>query len=283
MTSAAERYAATYDAALGAGRLFDHNSPGDRWVELAHEFRMDPHRPLDGNLEVLAGYLDAGDKLVDVGAGAGRVSLAMANRVREVVAVEPSAGMREQFVASRDEAGIPNARVIPGWWMEVDEIGDVVHLSDVTYFVRDIVPFITKLHDSASRRVMITVWSPTPGDVDLFPRASVLGETTPRWPGLPELTSVLWEMGLLPQIRPLPDHPWWLPEAAGGLSAEEATRLAMRILDSEDDAVRQKVSLDLEVLYKRNNDGLTPRWLHPMREVLITWDTHGNPLTHQGG
>ncbi len=273
MTTAAERYAAAYDAALQASRLPNHNRPGDRWAGEAPEFRMDPRRPLGGNLSVLAGYLRETDRLVDVGAGAGRVSLAMASRVAQVVGVEPSSGMREQFIASRDEAGIANARVVADWWMDSDETGDVVHLADVTYFVRDIVPFITKLHNAAARRVMITVWNPAPGDVDQFPRRALLGAEPPKWPALPELAAVLWEMGILPHIRPLPDHPWWLPEAAGGLSDEDAINLAMRVLESEDDAVRQRVASSLANLFERDAGGLTPRWLNPMREVLITWET----------
>ena len=278
MTSAADRYAATYDAALQAGRLFDHSRPGDHWAELAAEFRMDPRRAQDGNLAVLADYLDSTDKLVDVGAGAGRVSLAMASRVAEVVGVEPSAGMREQFLAARDEAGIANARVVADRWIDSDETGDIIHLADVTYFVRDVVPFITKLHNAALRRVMITVWNPAPGDVDRFPHEVALGEAPPKWPGLPELAAVLWEMGLLPHIGPLPDHPWWLPEAAGGLSDAEATRLAMRLLESDDDALRQRVASNPDALFERDAGGLTPRWLNTMREVLITWETRGRRL-----
>ena len=222
MTTAAEGYAAAYDAALAADRFQDHRRPGDHWADAAELFRLDPLRPLDGNLAVIAGYLRPDDRLVDVGGGAGRVSLALANRVREVSLVEPSPAMRAQFVAARDAAGIANARVTADWWLDSTETGDVVHLADVTYFVRDIAPFVAKLHDSAARRVMITVWSPTPGDLDAELRRIVLGETPPRWPGLPELAAVLWEMGLLPDIRPLPEPPWWIPETAGGLTDQQA-------------------------------------------------------------
>ena len=276
--TAAERYAAAYDAALQAGRLPDHNRPGDRWADEAPEFRMDPRRPLDGNLSVLAAYLRETDRLVDVGAGAGRVSLALANRVAEVVAVEPSESMRGQFLAASGEAGITNARVVADWWMDSDATGDVIHLADVTYFVPDIAPFIAKLHDSASRRVMITVWRPAPGDVGSFPRQAALGETRPGWPGLPELAAVLWELGLLPRILPLPEPPWWIPEAGGGLSEAEAMGLALRLLDAEDDGVRRAVAANMDRLFEREAAGLTPRWLRGMREVLITWETGGRPL-----
>ena len=166
MSSAAERYAAVHDAALAAGRFADHRRRADHWADLADQFRLDPHRPWDENLRAIAGYLQPGDVLLDVGGGAGRVSLPLAGQVREVALVEPSASMRDQFIASRDEAGIANARVSPDWWLDSAETGDIAVTSDVVYFVRDIEPFVAKLHNSASRRVIICVWRPTPGDMD---------------------------------------------------------------------------------------------------------------------
>ena len=278
MSEAAVRYAAVYDAALSADRFSDHQLPGDHWADLAELFRLDPTRPKDANLLAVADYLEPTDVFLDVGGGAGRVSLALADCVSEVALIEPSAGMREQFIAARDEAGITNTRIATDWWMDSDETGDVIHLSDVTYFVRDIVPFVTKLHNSARRRVMITVWRPTPGDMGSDLREIVLGETRPHWPGLPELAGVLWEMGLLPEIRPLPDEPWWLTEEERHLSGAEATDLAMRWFGSEDDAVRQAVASNLDRLFERSEGGLTPGWLSRPRAVLITWETHGRRL-----
>lgn len=279
MTSAAERYAAVYDRALAAKRFQDHHQPGDHWADEAELFRLDPNRPLDGNLAAIAGYLQPGDRLIDVGGGAGRVSLALAGRVGEVVLVEPSAAMRAQFVASRDAAGIANARVTADWWLDSAETGDAVHLADVTYFVRDIAPFIAKLHNAASRRVLITVWHSTPGDFDAELLRIVHGERPTRWPGLPELAAALWEMGLLPDIRPLPELPWWIPEVSGGLTEAQAIDLAMRRLDTQDDGVREQVMMNLERLFRRDANGLTPWWLCPMREVLITWETGGRQLS----
>ena len=278
MSSAAERYAAVHDAALAAGRFADHRLPGDHWADLAELFRLDPRRPRDASLDVLAGYLQPDDCLVDVGGGAGRVSLALADRVSEVVLVEPSAGMREQFVAARDDAGITNARVTTDWWMDSEERGDVIHLSDVTYFVRDIVPFITKLHDSARRRVVIAVWRPTPGDLGSAVRDIVLNEPPPRWPGLPELAAVLWEMGLLPEIRPLPDPPWWISDSERDLSPEAAIDLAVQWLDREDLATKAAVTAKLDLLFDRSDGGLIPGWLNRARQVLLTWETGGVPL-----
>lgn len=278
MMDAAARYAAVYDAALAADAFFDHQAPGDHWADLAELFRLDPRRPRDANLAAVAEYLRPPDVFLDVGGGAGRVCLAIADCVKEVVLVEPSAGMREQFVAARDGAGISNARIATDWWMDSDETGDVIHLSDVTYFVRDIVPFVTKLHNSAARRVMITVWRPTPGDMGSDVREIVLGERRPHWPGLPELAAVLWEMGILPEIRPLPDEPWWLTDEERNLSETDAVELAMRWLGSEENSIRDVVSQNLGRLFERRSHGLTPRWMSRPRAVLLTWETQGQKL-----
>ena len=128
MTSAAANYAAVYDAALAAGRFTDHGSPGDHWGDLAEMFRLDPDRPRDTNLSALSAYLEPTDVFLDVGGGAGRISLALADCVKEVVLIEPSDGMREQFIIARDQAGITNTRITTDWWMDSDETGEVIHL-----------------------------------------------------------------------------------------------------------------------------------------------------------
>ena len=278
MSSAAGRYAAVHDAALAADRFADHRRRADHWADLAELFRLDPHRSWDKNLHAIAGHLLPTDVLLDVGGGAGRVSLPLAGQVREAVLVEPSESMRRQFIQSRDEAGIANARVSPDWWMDSAESGDVVVTSDVVYFVRHIVPFVTKLHNSASRRVIICIWRPTPGDMDNELRRVLFDEHPSPWPGLPELAAVLWEMGLLPDIKVVDQAPWWIPEVVGGLSDSEAVDLAMARLERDDDATRRKVEANLDLLFERSPDGLSPQWLSGAREVMITWPTHGLQL-----
>ena len=278
MTTAAERYAAVHDAALAAGRFADHRRRADHWADLAEEFRLDPHRPWDKNLQAIAGYLQPTDVLLDVGGGAGRVSLPLAGQVREVVLVEPSESMRGQFIESRDVAGITNARVSPDWWLDSAETGDVAITSDVVYFVRDIVPFLAKLHNSASRRVIICIWRPTPGDMDNELRRLLFDEQPPPWPGLPELAAVLWEMGLLPDIQVIPQAPWWIPEAAGGLTEHQSVDLTMGRLERDDEPTRMLIENNFHRLFDRSSAGLSPRWLSGAREAMITWETHGKQL-----
>ena len=162
--SAATDYAACQDAvAAQQPRIFGPEPPGDPWGAAAGFFRMDPRRGPEPNLRIVSSYLRPEDVLVDVGGGAGRTCLPIARRCREVVMVEPSAGMGAEFDASRREAGIDNAWWIQADWMDAADIeGDVVFSGCVTYFVRDIVPFVEKLAAAARRRVMITLWSEPP-------------------------------------------------------------------------------------------------------------------------
>ena len=95
-------------------RMYGAASGGDIWGGTAAQtFRADPQRKLDANLTVIASYLQSQDIFVDVGGGAGRVSLPMSRRCREVVSVEPSPGMAEECRSLASENQISNTSVIP--------------------------------------------------------------------------------------------------------------------------------------------------------------------------
>ena len=276
MPNAADHYAALLDAVEEQQlRLFGPN-PADIWTgELAALFRFDPHRELDPNLAVLASYVRPDDVVVDVGGGAGRLSLPLSLCCREVLTIEPSAGMAAEYAGSKEAAGIANAHIVPSGWMEAAGIeGDVVLTCDVTYFVRDIVQFVQKMHEAARRRVIVEVWSEPPPNrgANLFRR--VYGEPLAPVPGHRELLPVLWDMGILPDVCVLPDPTWWedwhyssREEALdsvifGRWSQEGAQESARRILDEQFDE-----------LFAPDGHGYRAIWRQPMRELLITWET----------
>lgn len=276
MPSAAEHYAALLDAVDEQQlRLFGPR-PADIWTgQSAAQFRFDPRRELDGNLAALASYVMPDDVVVDVGGGAGRVSLPLALRCREVLTVEPSAGMAAEYEGSRQDAGITNARLLPVSLMDADGVeGDVVVTCDVTYFIRDIVPFIEKMQSAASRRVMTTVWSEPPPNrgADLFRR--VYGELLAPVPGHRELLPVLWDMDILPDVRVLPDPTWW--EDWLYTTREEAIESVIFGRWSREDARDRARSIfeeQFDELFAPDGDGFRAIWRKPMRELLVTWET----------
>jgi hypothetical protein len=280
--TAVETYAALVDAASAQhSRLHGKQPLEDRFGgSVARRFRFDPHRSLDANLQVVASYVQPGDVLIDVGGGAGRIGLPLALRCRQVMNVDSSPGMLAEFEACTAEAGITNARsVLADWLVAADIAGDVSLASSVTYFVRDIVPFIEKMVTASRRRVMLILWSvPSPNQsAPLF--RLVYGEEQAPAPGHRELLPVLWEMGLLPDVRALPDVPLIPGAMRPGLpqTHQDAVHWALqgRWLRPEDQTrACDLVEAHFHELFAQRPEGFYPLWYQATRQLLITWETH---------
>ena len=195
--NAAGRYAARVDAVLAQRtRLRGPQPSGDLFAGLPSGHPLltaDPRRPLDPNLEIIASYIEADDVIIDVGGGAGRISLPLALRCREVINIEPSSAMATGFRANAAQAGIANARVIEGEWLDVDApVGTVALLNHVTYLTREITQFLNKLARAGRRRILITVNSPPPPSWQRVLFRLVHEEVEEVVPGYVELANVLW-------------------------------------------------------------------------------------------
>ena len=118
--NAAENYIAMMDSASAQrAKIHGGRAPSERWSDTgsARRLRSDPHRSPNANMEILAGFIEPTDILLDVGGGAGRIGLPLALRCRELINVDPSAAMLREFEECAAEAGIDNARCIEetGW------------------------------------------------------------------------------------------------------------------------------------------------------------------------
>ena len=163
--------------------------------------KADPHRALDANLKALADLIEPSDTIVDVGGGAGRMSLPLASRCRFVTNVDPSVSMGAAFLANAKAAGIDNVGLVQSDWIAADAPqGTVALVNHVTYLTRDIVSFIEKLERAGSRRVILTVNAPPPPSWNRVLFQLVHGEPEEVVPGHAELMNVLWEMGRLPDL-----------------------------------------------------------------------------------
>ena len=282
---AADRYAARVDAVLAQRtRLRGPQPPGDLFAGLPDDhplIKADPRRPLDPNLEILASYVEPDDVIVDVGGGAGRVSLPIALRCREVINIEPSAAMAAGFKVNATQAGIANARVIEGDWGAVDPpVGTVGLVNHVTYLTRELVLFVEKLQRAGRRRILITVNSPPPPSWQRVLFQLVHGEAEEVVPGHVELMNVLWELGILPDIRVLPLHaarpiiPAPTREAAisGAVERFRSDQWSFWPLGEDlEQRLRSILETRFDGLFAVGRDGFTPRWVTPGREILITW------------
>lgn len=257
-----------------AQRQLGGGQQGDRWGgRMAQLLRDDPRREPTPNFLAIASSLEPADKLVDVGGGAGRYGLPLALRCKGVINVEPSAGMREQFEATAREAGIKNMRVVPMDWLAADGVeGDVALVTHVTYFIEDIVSFIEKLNRTIRRRVIIDVHSVPPPNRMTPHYQLIRGSEWVPVPGHRELLPILWEMGILPEVRVVtPDLPNFV----------QPTRDAaiQRVLDSTwvrpDETERAKALLEahFDELFTPVPGGFNVCYGLGAQELLITWET----------
>jgi hypothetical protein len=281
---AADRYAARVDAVLAQRtRLRGPQPPGDKRAGCPADHplvKADPLRPLGPNLTVIASYLEPNDVIIDVGGGAGRMSLPLALRCREVINVEPSPTMAIGCRTNAAGAGISNTRIIEGEWPNVDApVGSVALVNHVTYMTREIVPFIKKLEQVGRRRVLITVNS-MPGPS--FQRALyqlVHGEAEEVVPGHVELINVIWELGILPDIRVLPQPTVPFTPApsrdaaiAAAIARFPGEQWGWWALGSDLEArLGSVLEARFNELFAASPEGFIPRYVAPGREILITW------------
>jgi hypothetical protein len=188
--------------------------------------------------------------------------------------------MRAEFEELVAEAGITNAHLVLSDWLAAEGIrGDVAITANVTYFVRDIVPFIQKMEGAARRRVMITVWSVPPPNQNTTLFHLVYREAQEGLPGHRELLPVLWDMGILPDVLVLPGASLGLggPLATGlPQTLEEAVQQALQgqWLSLEDEEHGRKViEAHFKELFAQTPEGFRPLWRQDTRELLITWET----------
>lgn len=283
--TAAETYAARVDAVLAQRTrlrgpqpredLFAGLPPGHRLMQ------VEPAGALDAGTAMIADYLEPGDVVVDVGGGAGRINLLLAPRCREVINVEPSAAMGAAFAANAGRAGITNARLVEATWPVDDPpVGTVALATHVAYLTRDIVPFVRGLEAAGPRRVIIIVDSLPPPSWSRVLYKMIHGEAEEVVPGHVELVNVLWEMGILPDVRVVPGTGQRLPampnrDAAIELAlvrfASEQWAMWPLAPDLQARAVRA-ITEHFDDLFAVEGETYVPRWVPPGNELLITWE-----------
>ena len=245
---------------------------GDFWRNLAPMFRADPYRTDDEVLNVLLEMVSEDDTVLDVGGGAGRFAIPLAIKCRKATVVEPSPSMLEQLdEAVAEVEGIRVAGVNAEWEAAEIDSADIVLCSHVVYGVADIRPFLQKLDNHARERVVMVsfVDSPQSGVAPLW--EPVYGEERINLPALPELMSVLWEMGIYPNVRMLaPTEPQTFE------SVEAATgEVSGRLFIGSDPEVGGRLAESIEGYLEAVDGGYRIRGARAVRQGVVWWDKGG--------
>ena len=145
----------------------------------------------------------AQSSVLDVGAGTGRFSLALAPFARQVTALEPNASMLNYLRAEIAENGIHNLTTVESTWEDApgDPRADIVMCSHVLYPILDIVPFLEKLH-AASQRACYLYLRATPLDMLTAPLwRHFHGDERCLPPGYIHALDVLYELGIYANVQ----------------------------------------------------------------------------------
>jgi methyltransferase family protein len=152
-------------------------------------------RARDGFLDVVKPYLAANKTLIDVGAGAGRHAVPLAEDLEWVTAVEPSEGMRA-LIPPRD-----NMTVVASTWEDAAVApADLLICCHVMYGVGEPVSFIAKMQRLARERIFIMMRELPMAHPAGVIRDRLVGVNDPRMPRFSDLFMVLIHMGIAPDV-----------------------------------------------------------------------------------
>ncbi len=178
----------------------------DFYGPVTAHFRADPRRTDEPTLDALLALARPDDTWLDIGAGAGRFALPLALRVREVIAVEPSDGMRAALAELMAEERIQNVRVIADRWppepgSPADGLrADVALIAHLGYDIEAISPFLDAMAAAARRLCVAVLMERQPSSIaDQF-WPPLHGEERVALPALDELVALLRARGRQPAV-----------------------------------------------------------------------------------
>lgn len=187
-----------------AERLRSDNPAQDHWKPTAPAFRPAVEEQ-DPAVNVLAQWVRQDARVIDVGAGGGRIAVPLARHVRELVAVEPSQSMREVLAQTARAEGAHNIEIVGATWEDAHvSPAELVFAAHVTYSVQRIEPFLHKMDRMATRRVALVTFSDPAQQLFAPFWKFVYGEERLRLPTRAELIDMLHQLDIDPQVDPLP-------------------------------------------------------------------------------
>ncbi len=261
-----ERRRVQMEAAYGAAGI----NNVDYWGRRAKAYRASLHQRADEDpflRQVLAG-VTAESTVLDVGAGTGRHTLALAPHVKSVVAVEPSAAMlgllRDDVAAQH----LTNIDTVASGWLEAEvDPADVVLCSHVLYPIAEPASFIRKLESAARQRVYIYLRvDPLPTDMGLW--SEFYGVSLQLQPVHMDLVNLLDQMGIAADVTVVQHRFSWTFADIDEAVEQIRNSLCLR---EDDERATAKLRALLEARLMRWENGRLGPEIASSRSAIISW------------
>ena len=247
---------------------------GDYWGRRAKTYREALHARMqeDALFLRLKATVTAEDTVLDVGAGTGRHTLALAPLVRRVTAVDPSEAMLGLLRADAEAQGLRNIETVLSGWMEADVApADYVICSHVVYPIADIVPFVRKLEAAATRRVFVYLRvDPLPTDLGLWAHFHDVSLT--RQPTHQDLFGVLCQEGIFCDVEVI-DQRFAMAYASLDVAVQQI-RNAVSIREG-DTVAEGKLREFIAERLRRREDGQYVADYPATRSAILSWAPSG--------
>lgn len=256
-----------------ADRVRSDDPKADHWRKLAHRFAPATREKAlqDETLIAIDRFVRATDTVLDVGAGAGRLAVPLAERCAHVTAVEPSEAMQARLEEQAKAWNVSNLDIVRSGWEDAEvEPADIVICAHVVYTVTEIDRFLAKLTEKSRRDVIVVVFE-EPAMANYFPLWNLVhGEPRIALPCFSELKDVLSEMGIEFKVDALPE--WQSRPFADFDSAYEESLARLFIsLSPSNTGLTSRLRAALEDSLEPAEDGLRFSWAEPHRPWLVRW------------
>ncbi len=210
--------------------------------------------------------------VLDVGAGTGRHTLALAPHVARITAVDPSEAMlaflHEDVAAQR----LTNVSVVHSEWLDADvEQADIVICSHVLYPIADPLPFVRRLEQHARERVFIYLrLDPIPTDMGLW--SDFYGIPLQAQPSAFDLLNLLAKAGIMPDLEVV-NHRFTLTFESVDEAVEHVKNSLC--LNEDDERAMAKLRSVLQARLKPWPDGRLGPDVAWARTAIMSWEPAG--------
>ena len=274
MISARERWHTLHDARarqMDAAYAAINRDSADFWNRRADRFHRATRDTAEKDplFQHLQAAVSQESVVLDVGAGTGRFTLALAPLVRQVVAVEPNERMRGILQAEADARGLRNVQVVSTTWEEApnDLTADVSLCSHVLYPIRAADDFVRKLHAATRERCFLTMRALHPDTITSPLWQHFHGEPRHSSPSYVDAVALLAEMGIFADVYVSAHRSNWHWDTLDDAVEEHLESLIL----ADTPNVRDDLRAHLERFLVPTNDG---RWGLPVGNLpnaVVTW------------